>query len=157
MAIVSSETVSVSTQRDGRRYVLEHHTDHLGVVWPRTWLAGAADNLAAALSAYAATLLDILRDREIGSNIADILTNGSIATITLQHSTAAQNRTALRGAYRTATRVEAVMIADYLNTLTNAQLATAFNTTTGEAATLRTNKLEPAATIASGTRAATGA
>jgi hypothetical protein len=50
-----------------------------------------------------------------------------------------------------------VMVGDYLNTLTNNQLATAFNITTGEAATLRTNKLEPAATIASGIRAATGA
>jgi hypothetical protein len=157
MSIVSSETVSTSVQRDGRRYVVERHVDHLGVEHLRTWLAGAADNLAAALSAYAAILLDILRDREIGSNIADILTNGSVATVTLQHSTAAQNRTALRDAYRTATRTEAVMIGDYLNTLTNNQLATAFNITTGEAATLRTNKLEPAATIASGIRAATGA
>jgi len=157
MTIVSSETVETSVQRDGRRYVREHHTDHLGVIHPRTWLAGAADNLAAALSAYAALLLEILRDREIAANIASILSDGSLATITLQHSTAAQNRAALREAYRTATRVEAVMIGDYLNTLTNNQLATAFGITTGEAATLRTNKLEPAATIASGIRSATGA
>lgn len=122
----------------------------------RHWLAGAGDNLATALSAYAALLLDVLRDREIDANIASILDNGSLATITLQHSTAAQNRTALREAYRTATRVQAVMIGDYLNTLTNNQLATAFNITTGEAATLRTNKLEPAATIASGIRSAAG-
>lgn len=157
MSIVSSETVSASVQRDGRRYVLERHIDHLGAIHERTWLAGAADNLVAALSAYAATLLNILRDREIAANIASVLANGSLATITLQHSTAGENRTALRDAYRTATRVEAVMIGDYLNTLTNNQLATAFNITTGEAATLRTNKLEPAATIASGIRAATGA
>jgi hypothetical protein len=157
MTIASSETVSVSTQRDGRRYVLERHIDHLGVAHERTWLAGAADNLAAALSAYATTLLEILRDREISANIASILSDGSLATITLQHSTAGENRTALRDAYRTVTRVEAVMIGDYLNTLTNNQLATAFGITTGEAATLRTNKLEPAATIASGIRSATGA
>lgn len=156
MAIASSETVSIAPQADGRRYVLERHIDHLGVIHERTWLAGAADNLAAALSAYATTLLDILRDREIASNITDILANGSLATITLQHSTAAQNRSALRDAYRTATRVEAVMIGDYLNTLTNAQLATVFNITTQQAATLRTNKLEPAATTAAAIRAAAG-
>ena len=156
MSIVSSETVSTSVQRDGRRYVVERHVDHLGVEHLRTWLAGAADNLAAALSAYAAILLDILRDREIGANIASVLSEGSLATVTLQHSTAAQNRTALRDAYRTATRVEAVMIGDYLNTLTNNQLATAFNITTGEAATLRTNRLEPAATTAAAIRAAAG-
>ena len=157
MSIVSSETVSTSVQRDGRRYVVERHVDHLGVEHLRSWLAEAADNLAAALAAYAAILLDILRDREIGANIASVLSEGSLATVTLKHSTAGQNRSALRDAYRTATRTEAVMIGDYLNTLTNAQLATAFNITTGEAATLRTNKLEPAATIASGIRAATGA
>jgi hypothetical protein len=157
MSIVSSETVSTSVQRDGRRRVEEIHIDHLGVQHPQSWLAEVAENLAAALALHAANWVEILRDREIAANIASVLSEGSLATVTLQHSTAAQNRTALRDAYRTATRVEAVMIGDYLNTLTNNQLATAFNITTGEAATLRTNKLEPAATIASGIRAATGA
>lgn len=157
MPITSSETLSALVQRDGRRWVHERHVDHLGIEHVRHWLAGASDNLATALSAYAAVLVDALRDREIDANIASIVDNGSLATITLQHSTAAQNRTALREAYRTATRVQAVMIGDYLNTLTNNQLATAFNITTEEAATLRTNKLEPAATIASGIRSATGA
>jgi hypothetical protein len=157
MSIVSSETVSTSVQRDGRRYVVERHVDHLGVAHERTWLAGATDNLAAALAAYAAILLDILRDREIGANIASVLSEGSLATVTLQHSTAAQNRTALRDAYRTATRTEAIMIGDYLNTLTDAQLQTAFSMTAGQVNTLRTNKLAPAASAATTIRAATGA
>ena len=157
MSIVSSETVSTSVQRDGRRYVVERHVDHLGVAHERTWLAGAADNLAAALAAHAVTLVEILRQREITSNIADILINGSLATITLQHSTAAQNRTALRDAYRTATRTEAIMIGDYLNTLTDAQLQTVFSMTAGQVNTLRTNKLAPAASAADTIRAATGA
>lgn len=156
MPIASSETLSALVQRDGRRWVHERHVDHLGVEYVRHWLAGASDNLATALSAYAALLLDVLRDREIEANLAAIVENGSLATIALEHSTAAQNRTALREAYRTATRVQAIMIGDYLNTLTNNQLASAFNITTGEAATLRTNKLEPAATIASGIRSAAG-
>lgn len=157
MAIVSSETVSVSTQRDGRRYVLEHHTDHLGVVWPRTWLAGAADNLAAALSAYATNLVEALKDREIAANIAAVLSDGSLAVTTFQHSTAAENRPALRAAYLTATRVEAIFIGDFLNSLTNTQLQTLFGMTNTQVNTLRTNKLTPAANAAASIRAATGA
>ena len=157
MPIASSETVAALVQRDGRRAVYERHVDHLGIEHVRHWLAGANDNLAAALADYAARLLDILRDREIDANIASILENGSLATITLQHSTAVQNRSALREAYRSATRVQAAMIGDYLNTLTNNQLATVFGFTTQDAATLRTNKLEPAATIATGIRSAVGA
>lgn len=157
MTIVSSETVETSLQADGRRYVREHHTDHLGVVHPRTWLAGAADNLAAALSEYATRLLDILRDREIAENVAAVLANGSTAVTTFQHSTAGENRTALRAAYLTATRVEAIMIGDFLNSLTNTQLQTLFGMTNTQVNTLRTNKLQPAATAAASIRAATGA
>jgi hypothetical protein len=157
MPITSSETLSALVQRDFRRWVHERHVDHLGVEHVRHWLAGVNDNLAAALADYAVALVEALRAREIEANIAAILADGSLATITVQHSTAAQNRSALREAYRSATRVQAVMIGDYLNTLTNNQLATAFGITTQEASTLRANKLEPAATIASGIRSAVGA
>ena len=157
MAIVSSETVSTSVQRDGRRYVVERHVDHLGVAHERTWLAGAADNLAAALSAYAAILVEVLRQREITSNIADILINGSLATVTFQHSTAAENRSELLEAYRTATRTEAIFIGDFLNSLTNAQLQAALNMTNAQVNSLRTTKLQPAADAAAIIRAATGA
>jgi hypothetical protein len=157
MTIASSETVSVSVQADGRRYVLEHHTDHLGVVHPRTWLAGAADNLAAALAAYATNFTEALRQREIGENIASVMLNGSTATTTFQHSTAAENRTALRAAYLTATRTEAIMIGDFLASQTNAVLQTLFSMTNTQVNTLRTNKLTPAANAAATIRAATGA
>jgi hypothetical protein len=157
VTITSSETVSVSVQADGRRYVLEYHTDHLGVVHPRTWLAGAADNLAAALAAYATNLVEALRQREIEANIASVMFNGSTATTTFAHSTIAENRTALRAAYLTATRVEAIMIGDFLSSQTNATLQTLFGTTNTQVNTLRTNKLTPAANAAATIRAATGA
>jgi hypothetical protein len=157
MTIASSETVQVSVQADGRRYVLEHHTDHLGVVHPRTWLAGAADNLAAALAAYATNLAEALRQREIDANIASVLLNGSTAVTTFQHSTIAENRTALRAAYLTATRTDAIMIGDFLSSQTNAVLQALFSMTTTQVNTLRTNKLTPAANAAATIRAATGA
>jgi hypothetical protein len=137
--------------------VLEYHTDHLGVVHPRTWLAGAADNLAAALAAYATNFTEALRQREIDANIASVMLNGSAATTTFAHSTIAENRTALRAAYLTATRTEAIFIGDFLSSQTNAVLQTLFNMTNTQVNTLRTNKLTPAANAATTIRAATGA
>jgi hypothetical protein len=157
MTIASSETVSVSVQADGRRYVHERHTDHLGVAHERTWLAGAADNLAAALAAYATNFTEALRQREIDANIASVLLNGSTAVTTFQHSTVAENRTALRAAYLTATRAEAIFIGDFLSAQTNAVLQTLFGMTNTQVNTLRTNKLTPAASAAATIRAATGA
>jgi hypothetical protein len=156
MTIAASETVSVSVQAGGRRYVHERHTDHLGVAHERTWLAGAADNLADALAVYAAKLAQALRAREIDANIATIIVNGSAAIVTFNHSTAAENRTALRMKYRVATRLEAIMIGDFLNSLTNAQLQTIFGMTNTQVNALRTNKLQPAATAAATIRTAAG-
>jgi len=81
----------------------------------------------------------------------------SAATMTFVYSTAGQMRTALREAYRNATRVEAVMIGDFLSSLTDGQLQTLFGLTAGQVTTLRTSKLTPAATAAASIRATTGA
>jgi hypothetical protein len=157
MAIVSSVIVEDAIQRDGRRWVREHHTDHLGIVHAIAYLAAAGFDAAAALLARVATLEASLREREIAANIASIVTEGRFAVTTFVHSTVAQNRAALREAYRTATRVEAIMVGDFLNTLTNTQLQNLFNLTGAEVTTLRTNKLAPAAAAADDIRASTGA
>ncbi len=94
--------------------------------------------------------------REIERNVVDVTTNGSLATPVLILSTAAANFAALRAAYQTSTKVEAIMIGDFLSTLTDAQLQTAFSLTAGQVTTLRTNKLTPAASAAATIRAATG-
>ncbi len=96
-------------------------------------------------------------EREIERNIQDVTTNGSLATPVLILSTAAANFAALRTAYLTATKVEAIMMGDFLSTLTDGQLQTAFGLTAGQVTTLRTNKLTPAASAASTIRATTGA
>jgi hypothetical protein len=158
MAIVSSETQSISPQRDGRRYVIDRFVDHLGGEHFRTWLAGAADDLDAARAVYAAALLGALKAAEIQKDIAAILADGSLAVgVTTNHITVAEARAALRGAYRSATRVEAIMLGDYLSSLSNAQLQTLFAMTAGEVTTLRANKLTPAASAAATIRATTGA
>jgi hypothetical protein len=156
MAINASVIVSNSVQKDGRSYVRERHTDHVGEEYFRTYLAPVGFNTATALSAYATLLVTVLREREIRRNIDAILDNGRLASYTLVHSTAAQNFAALREAYGSATRVEAIMIGDFLGSLTDGQLQTAFSMTAPQVTTLRTNKLTPATNAATTIRAATG-
>jgi len=154
--IVASVIASVSPQADGRRWIREIHTDLVGLQFERTYLAGALDDLNAALSAYAIILGNNLRDAEIAYNVLTIISVGSLASPTLVYSTAAQNFAALRAAYKDATQVQAVMIGDFLNTLTDAQLQNAFNLTAAQVTSLRTNKLQPAATLAAQVRATAG-
>lgn len=156
MPIVSSIIESTSQQRDGRAWIRELHTDQVGVQYERNYLANAGLDTAAALAAYAILLATDIRDREIARNIASITANGSLADTSTIYSTAAQNFAVLREAYRTALRVEAIMMADFLNSLSNTQLQAAFEFTAGQVTTLRTNKLQPAATLAASIRASAG-
>lgn len=154
--ITTSQVVSDDVQADGSRVVRERHVDSTGRDFLVHYEVLSDYSAPGALAAHAATLLAGEVARETADNIADILNNGSLATVTLLYVTAAQLQTALRDAYRTATRLQAIMIADYLSTLTNAQLQTLFGLTAAQATTFRTNKLTPAATTASAIRAAVG-
>jgi hypothetical protein len=157
LPIISSIIADVSPQRDARRWVRELHTDHLGVQYVRTWLAQLADDLNAAISAYAAQLLSDIRDAEIARNVAAVLADGRSAVTSTNYSTAAQNFAALRTAYQNATRTEAIFIGDFLGSLSDVQLQAAFGMTAGQVTTLRTNKLTPATNAATTIRATTGA
>jgi hypothetical protein len=94
---------------------------------------------------------------EIERNINSIKSLGSLAAVTLVASTAAQNASALRLAYAAATKLEAIMMGDYLSILTDTQLQNAFGLTPTQVTNLRVNKLTPAANTASAIRAAIGA
>lgn len=156
MSIVSSVVESDAVQKDGRRWIHEIHTDHLGLKYDRMWLAQAADNAATALAAYAGRLAADITAGEIASNVSQVMGLGSLASPVLNYSTAAQNFAGLRAAYLIATRTDAIMIGDFLSTLTDGQLQTAFSLTAGQVTTLRTNKLSPAVSLASSIRAAAG-
>jgi hypothetical protein len=156
MSIVSSVIAATDTQKDGRKWVSELHTDQVGVQYVRNYLAGALDDLNAALAAYAIILASNINLAEIAANVAAVTANGSLATISLVYSTAAENRAAGRLAYQNATRTDAIMIGDFLSSLTDGQLQTIFSMTAGQVTTLRSNKLTPAATLAASIRAAVG-
>lgn len=158
MAITASVIDRVSVQADGRKWVHEIHTDNLGLTWTRDWLAQAADDLNAALSAHAAVIANDLINAELAADLAAIEANGSLATgITTSYATLAQVRAALRTAYASATQTQAIMLGDYLSSLADATLQTLFSMTAGQVTTLRTNKLTPAASAAATIRAASGA
>lgn len=157
MSIVSHIIESGAIQLDGRLSIVERYMRGDGSAL--TYLAEvlADQDLAAWATARIAAIEAADTANEIASNVADVTTNGSLASPTLLYSTAAANFAALRAAYLIATRVEAIMIGDFLSTLTNAQLQAAFGLTAGQVTTLRSNKLTPAATLAASIRATTGA
>lgn len=156
MPIVSSVIVEDRTQVDGRRSVRERHIDQVDAVQFVAYLALAGVDVAAIMAARVALLDAALIANEIDRNMADVSANGSLAVIRIVHSTVAQNAAALRAFYATATQEQAVMIGDFLSTLTNGQLQTAFSLTAGQVTALRTNKLSPAASLAASLRAAVG-
>lgn len=156
MSIVSSSATQLRTQQDGRVWVTEVHVDNIGLSHVIGYLVAAGTDVAAALAAHATQLALDLRDTEIASNVAAVVTLGSMAAITLNYSTAAQGRAALRAAYRDATQTQAVMIGDFLSSLTDAQLQSLFSMTQLQVTTLRANKLTPAANTAATIRSTTG-
>jgi len=71
MPIISSRIAEDSRQIDGRRWVREQHTDHVGVVHEIVYMAevGQVVDLAAS-----ATRLDVrLTEAEIAANEAEVL------------------------------------------------------------------------------------
>ena len=132
-------------------------TDDIGLVHgPSVEFRPAAEDVPTFLAAQVAATAIALRDAEIADNVSDVLAQGSLAAPTLRYSTAAQNFAALRLAYQTATHIQAVMIGDFLDTLSSAALQIAFGMTAGQVTTLKTTKLTPAATLAASIRANAG-
>ena len=158
MAIVSSTYTTGNPQQDGRFWVHEVHTDQLSIQHLVHWLASASDNLGTILANRATQIGTDLVAAEIAADLALILANGSQATgITLNYATFAQAGAAVRAAYQASTQMQAIMLGDYLSTLTSTQLQSLFSLTAGQVTTLMANKLTPAATQAAAIRAASGA
>jgi hypothetical protein len=155
--IASSTIIQDQLQKDGRRDIVERHVDSAGLVYLMRYLApDVAWNAATVLAARAISLGTSIVTKEIENNINQIVTVGSLAVIVITYSTPAANFAALRAAYGAATRHQAIYIADFLSTLTDAQLQAAFGLTAPQVTTLRTSKLTPAVALASSIRASAG-
>jgi hypothetical protein len=155
--IVSSVIAEDARQVDGRRWIAERHTDHLGLAYEFRYLVAAATNAATLMAARVAIINADLTAREIASNLVAVATLGAQAAPKFDYSTSTQNVAALRAAYATATQSQAIFTGEYLGSLTDAQLQSAFGLTAAQVTTLRANKLTPAASAAATIRAAAGA
>lgn len=157
MSIVSSSILSDQPQKDGRRWIVAQFIDQIGQAYTQTYLApNAGFDAVARLAADASAMGPQLTASEVAANIAAVSTIGSLASPTFVYSTVPVNVAALRAAYQVATQVQAIMMGDFLASLTNGQLQTAFGLTAGQVTTLRTNFLTPAANAAATIRAAVG-
>jgi len=138
MPIVASIVVWDQPQSDGRRYIREQHTDHLGLLLFRDYLVAAGVIVADGFPAIVAILNQQLIDAEIQKDFAAIYAAGPLAVVTTNYATLTDIRAALREAYRTITREQAFALGAFLNTLTNPQLSTLFNVTGAALTALRT-------------------
>jgi hypothetical protein len=124
--IVSSVIESDDRQIDGRRWIHEVHTDQIGVLWHKFYLCEAAFDAQGNLPASAAQLWTDIVNGEIQTDLADILLRGANAVVTTVYATMDQLTAAARPLFATATSTDAVLLGDWFNTLSYAQLNKAF-------------------------------
>lgn len=113
MSITSSQIITDQAQADGRRHILERHTDHLSVLHHVSYLAEVGTNANTVLAARVPFILEQLKAHEINANIATALNAGLV--FTFNHSTVAENRTALRELFKTATKWELMTLGWVIN------------------------------------------
>jgi hypothetical protein len=152
VTIISSVIDFQLPQIDGTYVIREIHTDSLDATYIVDYNLPSDGNAQTHLSNDATILLASLPGQEISNNISQVELLGSLANPTFNYSTSAQNLTALRAAYLQSTNTQAIMIGDFLNTLTTAQLESIFSMTSGQVATLKTNYLTPASIAAASIR-----
>jgi len=127
-------------QADGRRYVRETHTDHLGALHLISYLAAVGADYSSIMAARVAQIEAGLADLEYANN----LSNDALAT---QHITKADLLAKFREAYRSASKEDLARLATWVirrvtqGDVTEAQLQSAFGLTDPQYATLRAKML----------------
>ena len=144
MSIVQSIIVSDSPQKDGRRYIRERHTDHVGVHHECVYLAEAGADANVALANRVAVIVVQLEENEHSQNINRALDHLMPVFI---HTTAGQFRTRLRELFKTLSGWDAVRMGAFIHSLslTDNQLKSLFGVNDAQLPTLKT-KLSNAAT-----------
>lgn len=124
MPIESSVIVEDRPQRDGRRYICERHTDHLGETHDLIYLAESDVDATAVMLERVAAVNSNLKDREFKRCLVAIMQGRQPV---LRHLTLAEVGPMLREVYRDATGEEVAKLSGFLLTLTDSQLRTIFN------------------------------
>lgn len=153
MSIVSSTFTTGAPQADGRTYVIEVHTDNVGLQYVVQYLAAVGADYTAVMTARAA---------QLSTQIADIEASNAIDTVglTLNYQTkaefAARFWKLVDQSLQNSNRILFEKLMYWLierigdGTITDAQALSTFNTYFGRAltgaqwTTLKTNRIQPA-------------
>ena len=127
MTIVSSVVSEDVIRRDGRRDIVERHTDHLGIAHVVRYMAEFGQDIASLLAQHAIQIAKALRDNEL-EQARDSLEDGADpSTVTIEHSTRNQMRRFLvRHFLRSQTR-PAIRVIRLIDNLTDQQLRNLLN------------------------------
>jgi hypothetical protein len=156
--IVSSIIESDDRQIDGRRWIHEVHTDSIGVLWDKHYLCEPGFDAQGQLVASAAQLWTDIVNGEIQTGLTDILTRGANATPSTIYATMDQLTAAARPLFATATSQDAVLLGEWFNSLSYAQLQKAFGFTTAMSYTnFKNAHFVPNANNAAAVRSSVGA
>lgn len=138
--ITSSVIVEDAAQKDGRRYITERHTDHVGGTYEVRYIALAAADVNATMTARVATIEAELAENEIRKNLDNAVSDGSFVAPTTVHCTVAQIRARLRELYQTPSGWKAVCLGRYINSLglTDQQLSSLFGVNGAQLTALKT-------------------
>src|SRR5215472_9009736 len=123
--IVSSVIQSNVLQIDGRRAIVEQHTDSVGVITPFVYLCDVGIDPNTLLSPHATQVLNNLVNSEIRDDLTSIEANGALAIISTNYNTLSQVINAVLAIYATLTGQLVMNSSAWLNTLSFAQLAAA--------------------------------
>lgn len=129
MTIISSQITHNQDRGNGSRSVHETHTDHVGVVHDHRYHAALDFDADAALSGNAVKMAQSLIDGEKERVFAEVEAGADPADITVDHIT---NKQALRQIVRAAMNMDAeavIKAAEFIDTLTDAQLDNVFDPT----------------------------
>lgn len=121
MSIVASAIIADHPQVSGRRRVTEAHTDHTGAVHLIQYVAGPSTDVATVLAARVPLIEADLATAEIAGNLERTADGWSF-----RHCTRAQVAAAIRERFKTATGIDALLLAERIAPLTDAQLKAAF-------------------------------
>lgn len=133
----ASSYVVGHNQKDGRRFVIERHTDDAGLEHVVEYGPTDSVDYQTTLLARAAQLDEYLADHEFAACVED-------GTVRIQYQTAAQFAARFRQKYRAASREEAARLATWIidritaAQLTDLQVRTAFGLTTTQYSAMKT-------------------
>jgi hypothetical protein len=145
VSIVSSTFAVGAAQKDGRVFVLEKHTDNLGIVWPRSYGPVAANSNFASIMATAAT--QIALQIEVNEYLTKVAADAS--PLPFVYQTAAQFAAKYRFDYQNSLGFSAAYLAYWIINRINAgdftdlQVQNAFGLTSTQYTTLKITKFVP--------------